>query len=153
MCSYSCSILNLFSSYMVIIVSAVTHLHISIVVQKQIFWRASAWIASNEGTMSHCVLFTVAPVWHLKGVKLLLFPQSKLTRSRVWISKGRRAQSVQTDWYRSEEVGARDKSKDHFVYLRTKSNLYYLCNLTHRNVDNLYLSFRENTYWKTPLLI
>ena len=134
---------------MVIIVFAVLHLHISIVVHKLIFWRASAWIASNEGTVSRCVFVLCGSSLTLKRCQTAIVPQSKLTRSRVRIGKGQRAQSVQTDWYRSEEVGARDQSKDFFVYFITESNPYYLYNLTYRNVDNLYLFFRENT----PLLI
>ena len=121
---------------MVIIVFAVLHLHISIVVHKLIFWRASAWIASNEGNMSRCVFVPCGSSLTLKRCQTAIVPQSKLTRSRVRIGKGQRAQSVQTDWYRS-------------VYFITESNPYYLYNLTYRNVDNLYLFFRENT----PLLI
>ena len=114
---------------MVIIVFAVTHLHISIVVHKWIFCRTSASI--REGTISHCVFGTVAPVW-------LLFPKVNLREAEYESAKvdGHRV------WYKSEEAGTRDQSKD-FVYLMTESHPYFLCNLTHRNVDNFCLFFMD----------
>ena len=128
--AYVLLFLTFFFSYMVIIVFAVTHLHISIVVHKWIFWRTSASITSKEGTISHCVFVHC-------GSSLTVVPHSKFTRSRVRIGKGRRTQS-----YKSEEAGTRDQSKD-FVYLMTESHPYFLCNLTYRNVDNFCLFFMD----------
>ena len=89
--AYVLLFLTFFFSYMVIIVFVVTHLHISIVVHKWIFWRTSASITSKEGTISHCVFVHC-------GSSLTVVPHSKFTRSRVRIGKGRRTQSVIQEW-------------------------------------------------------
>ena len=129
--AYVLLFLTFFSSYVVIIVFAVTHLHISIVVHKWIFCRTSASITSKKGLYHTVFLCTVAPVW-------LLFPKVNLREAEYESEKvdGHRV------WYKSEEAGTRDQSKD-FVYLMTESHPYFLCNLTHRNVDNFCLFFMD----------